>query len=210
MNDLNKREILADYDDEGVYVYQAFSDFTGQNAIKHNAFVRGLGFNRGGRMSWIKPSLAWALYRSGFATKDRQTVLLRIKICHEGFIEILNNCVLSEFQETISHPDKKHWQHLLDKYEGRVQWDPARDLSLNKLDHRAIQIGIKGTLIENYAERWIVSIEDVSCLAHKILNAIESQQPMPNVPVERVYPVSEELRKRLNFDGQISPISINS
>lgn len=44
-------------------------------------------------------------------------------------------------------------------------------------------------------------IEDVSCLAHAIKNANESQQPIPKVPVELVYPVSDGLRKRLNFDG---------
>lgn len=195
-----KRRILADYDDQGIYVYQAFSDYTGKHAIHHKAFIRGLGFNRQ-RMTWIKPSLAWALYRSGYATKDRQTVLLRIKVSHEGFLSILSQSVLAEYEETMFHSTKDEWRRLLAKYPGRVQWDPARDYDINrKLDYRAIQIGLGGDLPNHYAEDWIQDIEDFTPLAHEIHTNILAGKQLPELPKERVYPIHSNLATQLNMD----------
>jgi Domain of unknown function (DUF4291) len=38
-----------------------------------------------GRMTWIKPSFNWMTYRSGYATKPGQEVVLGIDIAREGF-----------------------------------------------------------------------------------------------------------------------------
>lgn len=193
------RCVLAEYDDEGINVYQAFSEYTGLNALKHQAFVHGLGFNRK-RMTWIKPSLAWALYRSGYATKGRQTVLLKIKVCHEGFLEILRQCVLAEYEETGFHSNKEDWRSLLAVHDGRVQWDPAYDYDIrNKLAHRAIQIGLGGDLPNRYADEWILSIEDATPLAHSLKRAVETGRPLPELPNERHYTVDQDIMDRLNM-----------
>ena len=36
------------------------------------------------RMTWIKPSFAWVLYRSGYGRKHNQTRILKVKLAHEA------------------------------------------------------------------------------------------------------------------------------
>ena len=83
---MSERQIYAAYDDEGVYVYQAFKPSIVKAALDKGTF--GAGFNME-RMTWIKPSFGWILYRSGYATKTRQEAILKIKLTHEGFLKIL-------------------------------------------------------------------------------------------------------------------------
>jgi hypothetical protein len=50
----------------------------------------------------------------------------------------------------------------------RVQWDPERDLNLQELPYRSIQIGLSGEALERYAKNWIVRIEDITDLVHNV------------------------------------------
>ena len=70
------RRIFASYDDEGIYVYQAFTPTTVASALKRGTFDRGFSLDR---MTWIKPSFGWMLYRSGYASKHRQEAILKIR-----------------------------------------------------------------------------------------------------------------------------------
>jgi predicted transcriptional regulator len=80
----------------------------------------------------------------------------------------------------------------------RHQWDPERNLKLGKLDRRAIQIGIRGWIVEKYVNEWIINLEEVTELAHSIHDAIKThRKDLPSVPTERVYPVDETLQERL-------------
>ena len=63
-------QIEGEYDDEGMYFYQAFNDSIADFAIQNQKFG-GPDFNPK-RMTWIKPSFAWVLYRSGYAKKHNQ------------------------------------------------------------------------------------------------------------------------------------------
>jgi hypothetical protein len=69
------RQIRADYDEESLIVYQAFSRGIAEEAVASGKF--GPSFSRT-RMTWIKPSFRWMLYRCGFATKPGQEHVLAI------------------------------------------------------------------------------------------------------------------------------------
>ena len=95
------------------------------------------------RMTWIKPSFAWMLYRSGYGKKPGQERVLRIKLSHETVSKLLSQCKLSHKSQSDKIPNMN----------GRVQWDPERDIfsSDSKKNEpgifqrtRAIQIGLKG------------------------------------------------------------------
>ena len=108
------------------------------------------------RMTWIKPSFSWVLYRSGYAQKHNQQRILKVKLSHKSLAEILSRC-------ECKHSGGGSW--------GRVQWDPARDLMYSEkgeprklLNKRAIQIGMKGPLSELYVKS-VLSIQDVTSLA---------------------------------------------
>jgi len=75
---------VAQWDDDGVYFYQAYNHAIADWAIT-NQRLGGPSFNPD-RMTWMKPSFAWMLYRSGYATKSNQERILKIKLSHQSSI----------------------------------------------------------------------------------------------------------------------------
>jgi hypothetical protein len=188
-----RRQILAAFDDRGIIVYQAFQPDTVLEAVRLQAFGKGFGLDR---MTWIKPSLGWMLYRSGYASRDRQQRIAQVTITHDGFRTMLADAVPSSYERDL-FASKSDWSIALKRGQARYQWDPDRDLSLRPLEHRALQLGIQGDLIRRYAREWIVQIADVTDLAHQIRDAVATNRSVPSVPVERVYEIPDELARRL-------------
>src|SRR5690242_3790101 len=113
-------QIRAVYTDTTVTVYQAYPPAIAEPALAAGTFVSP--FKRE-RMTWIKPSFNWMMYRCGWAEKPGQERVLAITITRAGFDWALEHSCLAH--ET----DKKH-QPV------RVQWDPERDVALQRLEHR--------------------------------------------------------------------------
>ena len=85
------------------------------------------------------------MYRSGWASKKDQTKVLTIHITRTGFEEILSNAA-------ISGPGTV-----------RLQWDPDHTPNGNKIpDRRAIQLGIKGEMLEKFSKEFIIKIDDIT------------------------------------------------
>lgn len=187
------RQIVANYDDTGIFVYQAFKPATVAAALANGTFAEGFSMDR---MTWIKPSFGWMLYRSGYARKNRQQGILKIKLSHEGFLEILNNAVETSYNRRI-FAAYEDWKKALDTSEVRIQWDPDRALEGHKLNRRAIQIGIRGSMVQRYVHEWIIGLTEVTALAHEIHDAVLNNQALPPVPEEKIYPVNADLVQRL-------------
>ncbi len=142
-------------------------------------------------MTWIKPSFNWMMYRSGYASKPGQEVVLGIEITREGFEWALKNAVLSKFTPAV-HASPEKWQNLLTAKPVRIQWDPERDWQMQQIQRaRAIQIGLSGEAVNRYVNHWIVHIEDVTPVARMIAAAVESGTRPPSLPsaAERAYPL---------------------
>src|SRR5215475_7737716 len=101
--------IRAVYSDRTVRVYQAYRPEIALPALKAGRFVPPFSMNR---MTWIKPSFNWMMYRSGYGTKPGQEVVLGIDITREGFEWALKNAVLSKFTPAV-HASLEKWQNLL-------------------------------------------------------------------------------------------------
>ena len=190
-----EREIRAAYDEEGLFVYQAYRPQIGSYAAKHGRFGDGFKLDR---MTWIKPSFGWMLYRCGYGFKPGQEVVLRIKITHEGWLDALGRAVLSTHDQGV-HGEKAFFQRALKASECRVQWDPDRTMALGRMERRAIQVGLRGSLVPHYVNDWTIEIADVTELAHAVKQAVDSGDDLPEVPEERVYEVSPEIRQRLGM-----------
>ena len=150
-------------------------------------------------MTWIKPSFAWMLYRSGYATKTRQEAIVKIKLTHDGFLTILGESVETTYNPRV-YDSNDAWRLALKKSKVRHQWDPERNLHLVKHPtRRAIQIGIEGWVVEQYVNEWIIGLENVTDLAYAIKQAKDKGQAFPPVPDERIYDVSDELKHRLGI-----------
>ena len=196
-----QRQILAAYDSEGVFVYQAFKHCIAEEALRKGTFGKGFNLER---MTWIKPSFGWMLYRSGYATKHRQESILKIKLTHEGFEEILKQAIPTSFDRDIFESERE-WKRSLDNSEVRYQWDPDRDLSLRRLEYRALQLGIRGSVVQNYVNNWILEIEEVTQLARDIKNSVRKKlKEFPHIPEERVYQVNRKIQKSLGITISIS------
>ena len=68
------RSILADYDEDGIFVYQAFKPNIVEEALRQGTFGKGFNLDR---MTWIKPSFGWMLYRSDYATARLQEGIVK-------------------------------------------------------------------------------------------------------------------------------------
>ncbi|WP_310481874.1 DUF4291 domain-containing protein [Chamaesiphon sp. VAR_48_metabat_403] len=181
------RYILAQFDDKGVIVYQAYRSEIGHFAATHGYFG-GDRFSLT-RMSWIKPNFLWMMYRSGWGQKDGQDVVLAVKIKREAFDLILANAVRSSYNPDL-YPTEKDWKRAVSNSHVRLQWDPDHSPTGGKLERKAIQLGLRGEMLELYAREWIISIEDISEFVW------EQQQNLVDfdrliVPSETVYPVTD-------------------
>ena len=183
-------EIRAYYTDDFIRVYQAFSDEIAESALENKTFVSP-PFSIS-RMTWIKPSFLWMMYRSGWAKKDsRQKRILAIDISHTGFREILKSGVLSSHGESL-HNSLDSWSTDIKKSDVIIQWDPERDLYLNRLNYRTIQIGLRNQAVEDYCKKWIANISDVTSLVKKIKGCIDTGDihlAISLLPQERPYKI---------------------
>lgn len=192
------RQIRAVYDDKTIRVYQAYSDPIADSALEHGTFVSP-PFKME-RMTWIKPSFLWMMYRSGWGKKDSgQKRILAIDITREGFEWALEHSLLSH--EAKNYKDKEEWLKIKKATPVRIQWDPERDLHLQPLEHRAIQIGLTNEAVPLYVNEWIQSITDVTGLAEKIHTQVEKnhlEAARRLLPTETGYPLNTELTTKLN------------
>ncbi len=60
------RQVRAVFDDREITVYQAYSPRIAGPAVAAGTFVAPFSFTR---MTWIKPSFLWMMYRCGWAAK---------------------------------------------------------------------------------------------------------------------------------------------
>ncbi|MDN0200313.1 DUF4291 domain-containing protein [Streptomyces sp. S.PNR 29] len=198
MNDQQepKFRIRARHTESTVTVYQAYRPEIGRPAARNGRFPASW---KRDRMTWIKPSFLWMMYRCGWGAKEGQETVLAVEISREGFLWALRNACLSHHVPAL-HGDSAAWKRQLRRAPARVQWDPERDLHLNPLPYRSLQLGLAGQAAARYADDWIVGIEDVTPLAsevHALVRAGELQRAAGLLPEERPYPVDEDVLAHL-------------
>ena len=188
--------IRAALSENTVRVYQAYRPEIANAALEAGTFVPPFSMSR---MTWIKPSFNWMMYRCGFARKAGQEVVLGIDITRAGFEWALEHAVLSHYDPSI-HSSHDEWQNSLADSPVRIQWDPERDWRLNILQGvRAIQIGLSGDAVTRYVSEWIVRLENVTPVAHRIADALNGDVVPDDLPdkLEQPYPLSPALRQKL-------------
>ncbi|SFG62835.1 DUF4291 domain-containing protein [Streptomyces mirabilis] len=187
-----QRAVRALHTASTITVYQAYSPEIGLPAVRQGRFPAGW---KRDRMTWIKPSFLWMMYRCGWATKAGQETVLAIEITRDGFEWALRHACLSSYVRGL-HPDLSTWQRRLKRAPARVQWDPERDLHLRPLTYRSLQLGLSGEAVRRYADEWTVAISDVTPLArevHELVGRGELDAAAGLLPQERAYPAADEL-----------------
>jgi Domain of unknown function (DUF4291) len=178
------RYILAQFDEEGVIVYQAYRPAIGNFAATHGYFGGDFSLTR---MSWVKPNFLWMMYRSGWGQKEGQDVVLAVKIKRAAFDTILANAVRSKHNPDL-YPTEKDWKRAVINSNVRLQWDPDHSPTGGKLERKAIQLGLRGDILALYAREWIIWVEDISeFVREQHQNLGDFSQLI--VPSETIYPV---------------------
>lgn len=181
-----EQQIRASYNKDTIRIYQAFSDQIADSALHYGCF-QSPPFKKE-RMTWIKPSFLWMMYRSGYATKDEnQKRILAIDISREGFEWALEHSCLSTKPMSMT---QEQWIEYKKSKPVRIQWDPERDIFMNPLPHRTIQIGLSGLAVEYYISQWIKNIIDITPLAttiHQLIQNGNIDQAQELLPIESPY-----------------------
>jgi hypothetical protein len=191
-----ERQVRALFSARTVTVYQAYRPEIADRALAAGTFVPPF---RLGRMTWIKPSFLWMMYRSGWAAKPGQERVLAIQITREGLEWALSHSALSHY-EPGTYASQQQWAEKKLASPARIQWDPERSLLLQPLPWRSIQIGLSGEAAARYVREWITSITDITPLAERINHHVSSgdlSAARAEMPAEQVYPLPASIRTRI-------------
>lgn len=178
------REIRAFYTQNTVRVYQAYSENIAHEAVEKGTFGASFKLDR---MTWVKPSFLWMMYRSGWGTKENQEHILAIDIKREAFDFIIRNAVISVYDCNMNI-SQSEWKEQVKKSDIRCQWDPERDIYGNPLEWRAIQLGLRGNAVKKYVDEWIVEITDITDYVNDLKEKVEEGLDVETLlPKEDVY-----------------------
>lgn len=194
-----KLEIRALFDKDNIAVYAAFSDSIANVALKNQQLLPPFVYTR---MTWIKPSFLWMMYRSDWGHRAGMTRILRIWVARDAWEKALQEAILTTPDYPI-YSHKKVWRKKLDNTGIRVQWDPERTIDNKKLAFKSIQVGITEKYSEVYAKKWITKIEEVTPLAHSIQNLIFQKKwtaAEALLPQERTYPTPSRIKQVLAME----------
>ncbi len=192
------QHIIGHQQDGQIVVYQAYNHHIADYAVQHQT-LGGTHFSYN-RMSWIKPNFLWMMYRCGWASKENQESVLAMWININDLEEILRQAVFSSFHPAF-YESEEEWKKELNQKQVRLQWDPDHDPAGRKLARRAIQIGMKGSVLETFGNRQIKRIEDITAFVKEQKAYIDDGNPDKLlVPVETVYiPADKTLRSRIGI-----------
>ena len=157
------KEIRAVYDENTIRVYQAYNPVIAEEAVRLGTFGAHFSMTR---MTWIKPSFLWMMYRCGWAEKEGQEHVLAIDIKRSGFDSAVSRAVISSYRQDCGMTQAE-WQAAVQASDVRVQWDPEKDVSGQNLPYRSIQIGLRGKAVQEYVHDWIVGITDITAQVHE-------------------------------------------
>ena len=188
VNNLYGNEIRALYDDKTIRVYQAYNRYIAEEAVRLGTFGEHFSLNR---MTWIKPSFLWMMYRCGWAKKEGQERVLAIDITREGFEHAFNNAVISSYKEGCGLT-REEWKDLIAKSNVRIQWDPEKDLYGNNLPYRSLQMGLRGEAVRSYVSDWIVNVEDITDWVRSLDEMRNQKIDISSMlPIEKLYSIEQ-------------------
>jgi hypothetical protein len=191
--------ILANYDEHSIVVYQAYNSNIAEQIVKSQNFHSDecvkAGYNMN-RMTWIKTNFLWMMFRCGWASKANQERVLAIRITRKGFEELLSNAVGGHSRTNGTNgPEAKRTDQV------RLQWDPDHLPNGNKVDtgRRAIQLGLRGDVLDKLSKEFIVDIKDITHFVLEQSQNVENESELI-IPKEEVYPILDQnIIERINL-----------
>lgn len=183
------QQIIGHQSAEHIVVYQAYKPSIAAHAVMDQK-LGGPDFSYS-RMSWIKPNFLWMMYRCGWASKENQERVLAIWINKAHFDYILTESVHSSYKQRV-YSSKELWQQELTNKKVRLQWDPDHDPFGQKIERRAIQLGLKDQTLKEFGKNQIEKIEDITDFVLEQNEHVKNQSlEKLQVPIETIYTPSD-------------------
>ncbi|MDH5178298.1 MAG: DUF4291 domain-containing protein [Gammaproteobacteria bacterium] len=179
------KHILAQYDADSVIVYQAYRPAIGLFAVENQYFGGEFSLNR---MSWIKPNFLWMMYRSNWARTPGQEIVCGVRLKRDFFDEVVRTAVPSSFDKT-RYKDQTEWKRAVKRSSVRLQWDPDHGPSGNKCERRAIQLGLRGDILEQYSRDAIIEIINMTPFIQNQISHLAQHYNGLLTPEESIYPL---------------------
>lgn len=99
--------------------------------------------------------------------------------------------VHATYVEQVYHSEEA-WKWAVEHSDVRMQWDPDHDPVGAKVERRAIQLGLRGEMLAQYAREWLISIEDISAFVRDQYQYVQGHDyAQLTTPRELVYPVAD-------------------
>lgn len=188
---MDKKEIRALYKEDTIRVYQAYNAYIANEAVKKGTFGSHFKMDR---MTWIKPSFLWMMYRCGWGTKENQEHILAIDMKRDAFDFLVQNAILSAYNDDMGI-GYAEWKEQIKKSDVRCQWDPERDIFGNPLEYRSIQLGLRGDAVKKYINEWIMNITDITDYVKELNEKRRNGEDISLLlPKEQIYTV-QSLKK---------------
>lgn len=188
---MDKKEIRALYKEDTIRVYQAYNAYIANEAVKKGTFGSHFKMDR---MTWIKPSFLWMMYRCGWGTKENQEHILAIDMKRDAFDFLVQNAILSAYNDDMGI-GYAEWKEQIKKSDVRCQWDPERDIFGNPLEYRSIQLGLRGDAVKKYVNEWIMNITDITDYVKELNEKRRNGEDISLLlPKEQIYTV-QSLKK---------------
>ncbi|MDF1696680.1 MAG: DUF4291 domain-containing protein [Saprospiraceae bacterium] len=200
--------IVGQEKNDSLIVYQAYNPNIAKYAVANQKF--GGNHYSFSRMTWIKPNFLWMMYRAGWATKVNQERILAIKMSKKGFLELLNEGVYTSYQAD-KYDSHEAWKEALGESEVRIQWDPDHDPRGNKLDRRAVQIGMKGSIMQKFNDEFIEEVTDITEFVAEQKVVLDSKPSLEGLQVmyEEILNLPSELKDKYSIPESFTHV-INS
>ena len=177
------RHILAQFDAESVIVYQAFRSAIAEEAVALQRFGPSFSLSR---MSWIKPNFLWMMFRCGWATKLDQERVLALRLRRSFFERLLQAAVPSTFSAD-AWPSERAWQDAVRLSDVRLQWDPDHGPSGNPVARRAIQLGLRGPTLAEFAGPALLQVQDITEVVARERAHVVAPYELLQTPSESVF-----------------------
>ena len=141
------------------------------------------------------------MYRSGWAEKPGQERILGIWIKKTDFEKILLNSTFTSYAQTKGITESE-WKNTLTTQPVRLQWDPDHLPNGEKHTRKAIQLGIKGELLDEFGKQMIEEIVDfTSFVQNQRKSLYTSSYDELKVAHETVYiPSMKGLSEKIGID----------
>jgi hypothetical protein len=140
------------------------------------------------------------MFRSGWGTKEGQEITLALRLRRTFFDGILAKAVASSFDQS-AFATHDEWKLAVENSEVRLQWDPDHDPNGKSLPRRAIQLGLRGSMLEGFGKRELLEVIDMTGFVAAQRDKLSTGWVELRTPVERTYiPNDPSIARCLRLD----------